>query len=171
MAFQFYISPENYARAAANGIRRLTLEYRVRTAAWPLERAITEPVPARQNHGHWTALAAANGISHQVFYGRLKRDWSYEQAATQPLTSRSQQQDLCRQAKFYQKRYPPEIVAQAEANGVSRQAFYGRVKRGWTIEAAASTPPISYAENGRRSTQIVRERYGDINKSVFKKRG
>ncbi|WP_261795499.1 hypothetical protein [Bacillus licheniformis] len=42
--YDFYITPEEFAQAEANGICKDTLIWRVRRQGWSKQRALTEPV-------------------------------------------------------------------------------------------------------------------------------
>ncbi|WP_339295896.1 hypothetical protein MKY82_08375 [Paenibacillus sp. FSL W7-1279] len=171
MGHYFYITPEEYAIAEKNGISSMLLDWRLRTAGWPKERALSEPPRKMNVRKHWIALAESNGIKRQTFNRRLEYGWDPERAATEPVADKYTRQKLCLYAKSFQGKYSDEIIATAASNGISRENFYARVRRGWTEEEAATTPLISYADNGRRSIQKMNDRYGDINKSVFQKRG
>lgn len=81
-ALNIYITPDEYAAAAARGISKKTLELRVRTYGWPKERAITEPVQPRTDWSEWYAVAAENGIAPLTFRTRIYRGWPPERAAT-----------------------------------------------------------------------------------------
>lgn len=67
-----YITDDDYARAAANGIKHKTLDRRIRNLGWPKERAITEPIMKRDG---FTARAMANGISKSTYQGREAIWW------------------------------------------------------------------------------------------------
>jgi hypothetical protein len=41
------------------------------------------------------------------------------------------------------KKVPPEKMAIAEANGISRSTLYARLNKGWEIEKAISESPLS----------------------------
>ncbi|WP_173130527.1 hypothetical protein [Paenibacillus tritici] len=171
MGYDFYITPEEYARAAANGIKANTLEVRVRCLGWDKERAMTTPPRRVSDHSAWHALAESNGISKHLFRVRVNRNgWSPERAATEPLTTKDRRRELVLQAKSYQLKYPPEVLARAAANGVRPDTFYARIHRGWDVDRAADTPLISPEQKGRNRVQWLRERGLDPSASVFQKR-
>jgi len=90
MAYQYYISPDNYQEAEKNGIKKATLEYRVRNLAWDMERAITEPPQkGKTTDIKWRKLAKKNGIPYRAFQKRVNiYGWEQESAATEPLQNR-----------------------------------------------------------------------------------
>ncbi|MBJ8054907.1 hypothetical protein JDS87_23890 [Bacillus cereus] len=91
MALDRWLTDEEYARAAANGIGRRTLHYRVyRSDKWDLEEALTAP-PGTVRHHHegenheWLQLARENGINTNTYRDRIKRGWGHYKAATKPV--------------------------------------------------------------------------------------
>lgn len=91
MALDRWLTDEERARAAANGICRRTLYYRVyKSDKWDLEEALTAP-PGTVRHSYegkhhkWLQLARKNGINPPTFRDRLKRRWNYYDAATKPV--------------------------------------------------------------------------------------
>ncbi|MFA2694672.1 hypothetical protein [Bacillus mycoides] len=88
MSLNRWLTDEECARAAANGICRRTLYYRVyRSDNLDLEEALTAP-PGTVRHEYkgenhkWLKLARANGINTRTFHDRLKRGWGHHKAAT-----------------------------------------------------------------------------------------
>lgn len=91
------------------------------------EDAAIRPKNARKNK--WARLARKNGISASTFYGRLRRKWTEEKAATQPVRPKGTHN---------------KWVEIAENNGIYRQLYYMRViSLKWSKEKAA-THPIRY---------------------------
>lgn len=171
MGHYFYITPEEYALAEKNGIRPELVDWRIRTAGWDKKKALTKPPRKMVKRHHWIDLATSNGIKRQTFNKRLEYGWSPERAATEPVANKQARQKLCLYAKSFQAKYSDEIIALAASNAISRDTFWARVRRGWSEKDAATTPLISFEENGRNSNRKIKDRYGDINKSVFQKRG
>ncbi|EJQ01381.1 hypothetical protein [Bacillus cereus] len=147
MALNRWLTDEERARAAANGINTKTLYYRLyRSDKWELEEALTAP-PGTVRHsykGKYTdllKLAAENGICKETFYNRLNGGWSRHDAATKPVKRRN---NLA--AKWL------EIAKQ---NGVGYQTFMSRINtRKWDAEKAATTPTI---RTGRNCSVMVKE--------------
>jgi hypothetical protein len=134
----YYLTEEDYARAASNGISRAMAYNRYyRCKGYDLERALTEPpgtykrsTPNMQAWEEWAPIAELNGISRQCFYNRLnarKREWTPEEAARTPIGS----------TRF--TRISPEIYALAEKNGIPIQTLRTRVSnQHWTPYRAAT---------------------------------
>lgn len=166
----YYITPEEYERAAANGVKRNTLDYRVRQACWPKERAITTPPRRFRDLSQWIALAQANGITELQFRSRISvKNADFLQAATQPILTPVQRADRMRRDNPAIRLYPSEITDQVAQNGIPKKVFYKRISMGWTPERAAMEPITSPQERGRRGMRTLRQRYGDINAPIFKR--
>ncbi len=171
MGDNFYITPEEYERAAANGIKRGTLEWRIRDGGWDKERAITTPSKRQVRRKKWTAIAKQNGIPERNFLNRLYHGWTNERAATEPLLTREARAERLSNQTIAKCVYPKELIDRAERIGVSRNTFNQRVLAGWSLERAASEPLVSHQERGRRGLRSMKAKYGDISKPIFQKRG
>ncbi|MBY9077259.1 hypothetical protein KIH86_03560 [Paenibacillus sp. HN-1] len=164
-SYDFYITPEDYERAKANGITSRTLEKRIRDRGWSKERAITEPVQKKTNLLKWRRLAEENGIPPNAFYKRVRvSGWSLERAATEALIDKADRlRQYSKQNAEKNRRYPLEIIALAERNGISYNLFKERVsKYGWSLERAATEPKVSPSESGRRGKEWVMKNVGNI---------
>ncbi|MGN4512080.1 nucleoside permease [Bacillus cereus group sp. MYBK242-2] len=147
MALNRWLTDEERARAAANGISAKTLYYRLyRSDKWELEEALTAP-PGTLRHSYkgkytdWLILGAENGICKETFYNRLNAGWSYHDAATKPVKKRN---------KLAEKWF--DIAKQ---NGIGYQTFMSRINtRKWDAEKAATTPTI---RTGRNCSVMVKE--------------
>ncbi|MED1640039.1 nucleoside permease [Bacillus thuringiensis] len=147
MTLNRWLTDEERARAAANGISAKTLYYRLyRSDKWELEEALTAP-PGTVRHNYkgkytdWLILAAENGICKETFYNRLNAGWSYHDAATKPVKKRN---------KLTEKWF--DIAKQ---NGIGYQTFMSRINtRKWDAEKAATTPTI---RTGRNCSVMVKE--------------
>ncbi|PGU29630.1 hypothetical protein COD66_23280 [Bacillus cereus] len=89
MALDRWLTDEEYARAAANGINRKRLQSRVYDFDWDVEVAITSPVGTvrheyKGKHHKWLKMARENGINKSTFQSRLDSGWEYHKAATKP---------------------------------------------------------------------------------------
>ncbi|MCL1948377.1 MAG: hypothetical protein FWF59_01405 [Turicibacter sp.] len=71
-----------------------------------------------------------------------------ERVKTEPLNSRSQCILKAQQAKV---KYPEEMMLKAESIGLTRALVRNRVRKGWTFEAACTTPKVSLEESLRRA--------------------
>lgn len=135
-----YITPDDYARAKANGLSRFLVQDRVYSYGWDVEKAVTTPKKISKNHGEWTNKALENGISRTTFYKRVSQGWSYEDAVSKPLVSPKESQ--LRSADV-QRTYPKAYGLIADAHGINRQTFRNRLKLGWPLITAATEPPMT----------------------------
>ena len=150
----WYITPEEYERAAKNGISRGCLSKRIRSSGWDKERALTTPPQKRRPRSirsKWVDVAEKNGIPKATFYWRVNTaGWDEERAATTPPTKTSECMRRARQKspRCKNRRYSPELVALAESNGIKYGTYTFRVKEcGMDPYEAAVTPP----QNTRRN--------------------
>ena len=93
-----YITDEQYKIGIENGIKKSTIYRRVYQYGWDIEKAITVPVIDREHRSRkypkkYTDLALSNGICLVTFYSRLKKGWSFEEAATRPLFYKTKNKD------------------------------------------------------------------------------
>ncbi|MBK5492221.1 nucleoside permease [Bacillus sp. TH13] len=147
MALNRWLTDEERARAAANGITRNLLYYRVFQAEWDVEIAITAPpgtVKRRPSgkYAKWIELAESNGISKGAFYSRLKVGMGCKEAATVPLKKSKGLMEVWLEI--------------AKPNGIGYQTFMSRINtRNWDIEKAATTPTI---RTGKNCSVIAKEK-------------
>lgn len=146
--YDFYITPEEYEIAARNGIRSALLEVRIRSLGWSKERAITEQ-PQRKKPRIPRAIidqAKQNGITYNTLRWRVHTlGWDLERASTQPLQDRRAQAKRAHEAS---RKYPLEIIQIAEENGIPYNTFRHRIKAGWNMKVAATTPVMTPTEIG-----------------------
>lgn len=81
----YYLTPEDYEAAEANGINQQTAYRRFYQLNWSKERAITQKPRKLNKYTEWVKLAEQKGIKHNTFLNRLARGWDLEKAATTPL--------------------------------------------------------------------------------------
>ncbi|EJR67504.1 hypothetical protein IIO_00492 [Bacillus cereus VD115] len=150
--YDYYITPEEYVIAEKNGIRRKSLDYRVRRGCWDKEKAIT--IPTQKEPSEWATIkniSLKNGISRQTFSARRKRGWSLTDAITIPPLTKDE--IIARAKKKNPQKAPTfteEQVKRAKENGISYSTLYDRVKRyKWDLEEAISTPILSASQCGR----------------------
>lgn len=130
----FYITPEEYEIAEANGIDKHTLEERIRKQFWDKERAISQPKRKRGKYTNWYKIAESNGISRGTFIARVNESgWSCERAATEPIKTVKEKAIIMAESR---RKYPAEVYATLKANGINRNTFIARIRRGWTVERA-----------------------------------
>ncbi|MED3026188.1 MULTISPECIES: nucleoside permease [Bacillus cereus group] len=146
MTLDRWLTDEEYAMAAAKGINRKLLNYRVYQAEWDLGTALTAP-PRTVRHSpegeyaKWTKLAVENGICKGTFYSRVKSGWGCQEAATTPTKKN--------------KGLGKIWLEIAKPNGIGYQTFMTRINtRKWDIEKAATTP---ITKTGRNCSVKVKE--------------
>jgi hypothetical protein len=152
MSYEFYITPNEYAQAAANGIAALVLERRIRLLGWKKQRALHQPVRVKRKLKVWAKIAEENGIKYSTFCNRVLREgWEFERAATQPLLDQTAN---AKRASEAWRKIPKEYTELAKQNGIPYGTFYHRVKKlHWDFEQAATFPSMTYEECGRRNSQ------------------
>lgn len=170
MGYEYYISPEEYARAATYGVSRIRLETRIRAWAWGKEKAITTPPRPTQDRTEWRKVAEANGIPRKLFYQRvLKCGWSEERAATQRIATDEDRAAAARIGMEANRKHPAEWIDLARQNGIPYKRFAWRVRNGWGYERAATESKVPPQEAGRRAKRRNEELYGDIHAPIFKR--
>jgi len=164
LAYEFYITPESYKIAEQNGIKKCTLERRIRNLAWTMQRATTERPKKRMNIQPWKILAEHNGIKYATLRKRISVGWDPMRAATEPLVDRHKAMAKVGKAN---RIYPMQQIEAAIQNGVRYETFRGRIKQGkWNINDAMTIPTMNRSAIGRvmkdgygRATRQVREKY------------
>lgn len=144
MSYDFYITPEEYDQAEANGIKQATLEYRVRGAGWKKEEAIKTKTRKREEIPKWVLdKAEKNNICYGTLTRRIHQGWDYERACTQLSVSTSDNA-IAQSEKL--RKYPKEFTDLAISNGIQLKTFYYRMKAGWDIYKAATHKPLTAKE-------------------------
>lgn len=161
-----YITPEDYDIAEANGIKRKTAYYRVHEYGWDIDRAITEKPQKRTSHGEYTRRAQENGISRMLFYHRLNQGMTPEEACTTPKMDKEEQykrMSASRKSKY------AGYLEQAVQNGLSKDNFYWRIRKGWSLEDAVKPPtPNDGSRRGSAKRKSLKNK--TTNTSFNKKR-
>lgn len=161
--YNFYITPEEYKRAAENGISKKRLETRIRDMAWDKEKAITTPVKNKKQYPREIKeLAEKNGICMRTFKSRVNLlGWDMLKAATTPVMD--SRQNIYKAIPKVRK-YPKEFIELARENGIPDKCFYNRItKYKWTIERAATTPVMTPQEVGL----MTKEKRKKVNDWIF----
>ena len=161
-----YITPQHYETAKRNGISEERVYQRVNNDLWDIKRAITQPVrhPNRRNK-ELLEKAKKNGITSNVFYGRLRSGWDEEKACTVPVIAHTDTWEKTTRVRKYSK----EIVALAEKNGVSYMTLARRIREGWKEIDAATTKPMTKQEASRsrmKKNINIRKKSNEQNKSL-----
>jgi len=85
-----YLTDENYATAAENGIKRGTVYSRFHNLQWSIERTISTPTMARtaktgSKYDKYFAICENYGIPKRIFNSRIYTGWSLDRACTVPV--------------------------------------------------------------------------------------
>lgn len=164
--YDFYITPEEYEQAAANGIDPDNLSRRVRLLGWEKKKAINTPLQQNTNRKHWAKVAEENGIRYYTFMNRVNVwGWEEERAATEPLQDR---RSAAAAGTEKIRKIPAEIIRLAEQNGIAYQTMRARIKKGWDPHEAATRPVATHSEAGKLGKAALIAKYGDFNKYSFK---
>lgn len=132
---RFYLTDDDFEIAKSNGISRQLAKSRVYDYGWSIQRAITQPRLSKAKSGAALERALANGIKAPTFWWRIKAGWGEERASTEPVHTSKNKSKL-----------DPEVVEIASHYGVSRHRLVQRIRQGWSIDAAATTPPVPREE-------------------------
>ncbi len=155
MTHYFYITPEEYEEAELKCVHKKMLNNRVHNLGWDKERAINTPPIVRNRNLNQTyaKIAKENGISLDSFAYRINHGWSLEEASTTPIM------DLkvhMRELGKASRKYPKELIALAEENGIPIKTFYKRIEiRKMDPYAAATTPLIVGTERALLGKQAA----------------
>lgn len=88
-------------------------------------------------------IAEVNGISRSAVYNRVySYGWSIKDAITKPTSKRSKEK--------------AEFARIAVKNGISRDVFYCRVRKGWDLRKASTEPVLSRKEVALRVAESQR---------------
>lgn len=123
---EFYLSPEDFARAKENGISERLLKQRFYSNGWTKERAINDKKNKRRRTKYPEELvetAKENGISESLLRYRVHTlKWSkYEASTIKPKKKET-------------------FLSIARKNGINPNTYYRRVYDGWTKKKASTTP-------------------------------
>jgi hypothetical protein len=137
MDYSWYITPEEYEKAEANGISRSALNSRVRRLGWPKTKAINTPLRIKYPP-EIIELVKKNHISYRTFQSRIHAlGWDVIKAATTPLQLVSKP----RTNVFMPYKYKKYLKTMRE-NGICIGTFQSRIYiLKWSPEKAATVPP------------------------------
>lgn len=141
--YDFYITPDEYDKAAENGITYHDVWRRVYDLGWHKSRAITEPIRKwDKENGKLVKKAKENGIKKSTYYQRVKRGMDPEIAATKKTM---QQKDVAKRTihKVNCRKYPDWVYDNLKKYNINSSTFWHRVNtHGWDLEKASTTPPV-----------------------------
>lgn len=80
-----YLTEEHYMEAEKNGISRNHAYRRFYRSHWTIEDTITIPVKRNKYQDYWS-ICEQNGISMQLFYERIHKGYTPEDASTRAKT-------------------------------------------------------------------------------------
>jgi len=167
MAYQFYVTPEQYHAAKQNGISERLVTERVRTNGWSIEKAITQPSRKSRKYGPWLEVAKQNNVTLCIFYSRVSRQgMTMEEAATTPIMQRK---DIIEKMAIAKRKeiYNAENIETAKSNGVTYRALQWRLAHGWTVADAIGTKKLTPVEVAQRA---VAKSYWKLGPSIFDKK-
>jgi len=166
--YDWYITPEEYETAAANGISAGTLETRIRRLGWPKELAMTKPPRKSKIPREIVELAQRNDIPYQTLYWRIYAGWAPDRAATEPVANRA---ECVRRAHDARRKIPADIIELASQNGVKHRTLYKRVSEmGWDPVTAATTPIMTKSEAGKIGWKRGKAKREIVHKWIFARR-
>lgn len=131
----FTLTPEHFKKAAKLGLSEGTVQNRVYSYGWTVQKAISTPLqkPRNQSDEYYKFLkiATQNGISGSAYYRRVViHGWSPKEAAETKV-------------KINERTRPDkDWIERALNNGIKYVTYTDRIKRGWTYEEAAFKPPL-----------------------------
>jgi hypothetical protein len=142
-----FMTPEDYKKAAENGIPYNIAYARWYMYGWSVEKTVNTPIKKRGT-GLWPEykeLCEKNGIIQNTFYGRIKdRKMTPYEAATTPIVPHQER------SKKGSVRIPLHMFELAKSNGISGKTLKYRVYQyDWDVEIAA-TKPIDHKYNWRK---------------------
>lgn len=156
MSNYIYITPEEYARAEANGISRANLTRRIRYRGMDREEAITTPLRTSKNRKEMADRAERNGIPRATFFNRMNDlKWDEERAATEPVHDKS---EITQRIK---RRFDPAMVELAKKNNIPYITFYKRVDKQGMSEYEAATAPIKTKAEVAQASRKVRTKFNN----------
>lgn len=168
MSHYFYITPEEYKVAEANGIDAHNLERRIRSLGWDKEMSLTKPLEIKTNRRKWAEVALSNGIKYYTFMSRVNNyGMSEEEAANKPLQDKS---ECIKRLADNNRKIPKELVQIAESNGIKYHTLRARLKRGMDPHEAATKKLMTNVEIGQLGARRRNEIHGNFNELIFKKK-
>ena len=87
------------------------------------------------------------GFAPSVISNRLKLGWILERAVTSPLDANKQRHKARKRGDIMHNGKTQSLVAWANELGMKLNSLHARLKDGWTLARALSTPIKSYRNN------------------------
>jgi hypothetical protein len=159
--YDYYITPEEYDQAAANGIGARQLNRRIRDFGWSKQRAITESPREVLDRRELLRIAASNGVGRVTFQTRISRGWDAEKAAMTPPSSKAENAERFRRLADEKRIIPIDVKELAERNGISYKVLSWRILRAeWSHDRAATEPVWTPEQRARYASRRYQEIYG-----------
>lgn len=168
--YDFYITPDEYEEAGANGISRRLVNTRIRGRGWDKQRAITTPPQEKKDRSAIVEKARQYGVPYNVLMARIHLGWDEDDAATRPVRDVRTHKEIAKRMCELNRKYPLEMVKLAKKNGIKYSCFQYRVSHGWEMNRAATTTPTSH-----NAPMRLKEIYGEdylknLHKWLFQRR-
>jgi hypothetical protein len=148
----FKITPKHYEIAESNGICKGTVNIRVYRSGWTVQEAITIPpvkkIRRSKEYYDYLELAKKNHINSMTYLDRVKKGWTFHDAATiKPGTRKPN----------HRKRSDNVWMEKAIQNGIKPETYKSRIGRGWTPDEASTVPPLARGEflNEKRKQNAI----------------
>lgn len=149
----YYITPEEYDIAEKNGIHVNTLNSRVRDLLWDKNSAITEkPKDLSKGLSEYKKKAKNNGMTEHLFYTRVRRGWTPEEACETPKNDNHDKEwlnSIREKSLAKTKKYPEWVYESLKENEIKQTTFANRLRRGWTLKKACTTPALQKGKHDR----------------------
>jgi len=159
--YDYYITDEDYQEAKKRGISRELLRRRIRDLGWSKKRALETPVRKCKKYPKGLIdTAKRNGIPLNLLSSRVCKGWDFERAAYEPVNSESERIQKVIDASRKKDKYPQKILEMAQQNGINIKAFRARVRNGWNLYIAATTPVLSKHESLAIARSKVKKKSG-----------
>ena len=150
MGSYYYITPKDYETAESNGLTKKDVYRRVYEENWSIKRAISTPKMKMKPMTKYTEeekeTIKKNGLTTRIVSQRVCRGWDREKAINTPPIQ--PQQKAHGRGRY---KYTDEIIEIVKSNGIKIDTFYRRVRSGWSIEKASTTPTSSIKINTQNS--------------------
>ena len=96
------------------------------------------------------AMCAAYSITRRCYYNRLRSNWSQEKALTTPLSKNEWARRCKRLIKDHLGNKYDSCEEMCAAYGINNTDYYRRIRAGWSIEKALTTPDDEFIQMGKK---------------------
>ena len=123
----WYITPEDYEIAAKNGIKKDTVNQRVRRYGWDIDRAITQKSKRVDLPQEVMNKANEIGIDKETVLRRIREGWNMEEACSTIIGRTGRPRS-----------HPDWVYEMAKKNGIRLATVNHRINYGWDIMRACT---------------------------------